>query len=82
MLALSGLFRQWALNENKFKPEQRTELIAFSADLEELAQWAGEGWRASDPSLDAPFLRFLARWVLDRSCVIKLEHTKHWLVSR
>ncbi len=79
MLALSGMFRQWAIGKNTFKPEQRTELIAFSADLEELARWAGEGWRASDPSFDAPLLRFLARSVLRHSSIIRLEHAKHWL---
>jgi hypothetical protein len=79
MLALAGLFRQWAIGKNPFNPEQRTMLIAFSADLEELAQWAGQEWRASDPSFETPMLTFLARWVLSRSCVIKLEHAKHWL---
>ena len=79
MLALAGLFRQWAIGKNTFKAEQRTELIAFSADLEELARWAGPGWSASDPSFDAPMLRFLARRMLRHSCVIKLEHAKHWL---
>lgn len=27
MLALAGLFRQWAIGKNTFKPEQRTFLI-------------------------------------------------------
>jgi hypothetical protein len=40
MIALSGLFRQWALYESKFSPEQRTRLMACSADLERPAQWA------------------------------------------
>lgn len=79
MLALSGLFRQWAIGKNTFKPEQRTELMAMSADFEELAQWAGEGWRASNPSNEASMLRFFARRVLQLSSVIKLEHAKHWL---
>lgn len=79
MLALAGLCRQWAIGKNKFKPEQRTQLIALSADFEELAQWAGEGWRASDPSNEASMLRFFARRVLHNSSVIKLEHAKHWL---
>ena len=38
MLALSGLFRQWAVGKNTFSPERRTKLIAISADLEELAK--------------------------------------------
>jgi hypothetical protein len=28
MIALSGLYRQWAIYEEKFSPEQRTKLIA------------------------------------------------------
>jgi hypothetical protein len=79
MIALSGLFRQWALYESKFSPEQRTRLMACSADLERLAQWVGEGWRASDPPQEMPMLAFLAKWVRERSTVIKLEHAKHWL---
>jgi hypothetical protein len=79
MLVLAGLFRQWAIGKNIFKPEQRTQLIAISADMEELAQWAGEGWRASDPSNEASVLRFLARRALRDTSVIKLEHAKHWL---
>ena len=79
MLALAGLFRQWAISQNTFKPEQRTQLIALSADFEELAQWAGEGWRAFDPSNEMSMLRFLARRVLRHGCVVKLEHAKHWL---
>jgi hypothetical protein len=73
MLALAGLFRQWAIGTNDFKPEQRTGLIAFSAVLEELAQWAGNGWQASDPSFDMSVLRFIARRVLAHSCAIKLD---------
>ena len=79
MLTLAGLFRQWAIGKNTFGPEQRTKLITLSADFEELAQWAGERWRASDPSNEASLLRFFARWELNHSCVIKLEHAKHWL---
>ena len=79
MLALAGLCRQWAIGRNRFNPEQRTELIAMSADFEELAQWAGEGWRASDPSDENSVLRFLARRVLRQSSVIKLKHAKYWL---
>ena len=79
MVALSGLFRQWALYETKFTPEKRTRLIAWSADLERLAEWVGEGWRASDPSPEMPVLAFLARWVRKHNNVIQLEHAKHWL---
>ena len=50
MVILSGLFRRWALYDTTYSPDFRTELIGYSADLEQLAQWAGEGWRAADPS--------------------------------
>ena len=79
MVALSGLFRQWALYETRFTPEKRTRLIAWSADLERLAEWVGEKWRASDPSPEMPLLVFLARWVRKHNNVIQLEHAKHWL---
>jgi hypothetical protein len=79
MIALSGIFRVWALYDPKLSPEQRTELIGYSADFEALAQWAGEGWRASDPSGAMPVFTLLARRARSRSSVIKLEHAKHWL---
>jgi len=79
MIALSGLYRQWAIYETRFTPEQRTKLIAWSADLERLAEWVGERWQASGPSPEMPMLTFLAKWVRERSTVIKLEHAKHWL---
>ena len=43
MLALSGLFRQWALYEKRFTPEQRTALIAWSADLEDWRDGPAKG---------------------------------------
>ena len=79
MIALSGLYRLSALYDPQWRPEQRTELIGYSADLEELAQWVGEGWRASDPSGAAPICMFLARRARRRRSVIKLEHARHWL---
>jgi hypothetical protein len=43
MIALSGICRLLALYDRGWTPEQRTELIGFSADFEELAEWVGEG---------------------------------------
>jgi len=77
MIALSGLFRLWALYSPKLSPEQRTELIGYSADFEALAQWAGEGWRAADPSCEMPAHKILARRARSRSSIIKLEHDGH-----
>ena len=79
MIALSGLYRRWAIYETRFSPEQRTRLIAWSADLERLAEWVGEGWRAPASLPEMPMLKFLANWVRGRSTVIKIEHAKHWL---
>jgi hypothetical protein len=79
LIALSGLFRLWALYSPKLSPEQRTEVIGFSADFEALAHWVGESWRASDPSGAMPVFTLLARRARNRRSIIKLEHAKHWL---
>jgi len=76
---LSGIFRRWALYDTTISPDFRTELIGYSADFEQLARWAGERWRAADPSDALPVLRMLIRRACKRSSVIKLEHAKHWL---
>lgn len=50
MLALSGLFRRWALYEDGLDPSTCTRLICWSADYEDIAEWVGSDWVASDPS--------------------------------
>jgi len=80
MVALSGLYRRWALYEVHFTPEQRTALMAWSADFECIAAWVGKGWRApasasSEPSL----LQFLARLERKVNLPIELRHARHWL---
>jgi hypothetical protein len=79
MVALAGICRLTALYDPHWTPEQRTEWMCFSADFEQLAEWAGKGWRASNPSGAAPACMFLARRARNRRSVIKLEHAKHWL---
>ena len=37
MVALSHMFQRWAIDEENIEPENRTELIQWSADLERLA---------------------------------------------
>ena len=75
MVALSGMYRRWALYEAALTPEQRTELIAASADLERIANWVGRGWRASNPTLgETHVLKFLARLERDASGVIDFQH--------
>ena len=79
MIAISGICRLAGLYDPHWTPEQRTEWIGYSADLEQLAEWVGKGWRAPNPSGAAPVCTFLARRARDRRSVIKLEHAKHWL---
>jgi len=80
MIALSGMYRRWAIYETRFTPEQRTTLMAWSADLERIAAWVGECWRAPPSSSpDMPLLKFLAKLERDASRVINLQHARHWL---
>jgi hypothetical protein len=78
MIALSGMFRRWAIYEVGFTPEQRTGLITWSADLERIAEWVGAGWRAADPP-ERPLLRILARCERDSINVISLQHVRQYL---
>ena len=80
MIALSGMFRRWAIYEPTFSPEQRTELMTWSADYERIAAWVGKGWRAPpSPSPDIPLYKFIARLERDASGAINMQHAKHWL---
>lgn len=78
MIALSGMFRRWAIYEEGFTSEQRTGLIAWSADFERLAVWVGKGWRAANPP-EKPLLKFIATLERNASRAINLQHAKHWL---
>jgi len=78
MVALSGMFRRWAIYEAGFTPEQRTGLMAWSADFERLAVWVGKGWRAANPP-EKPLLKFMATLERDASRAINLQHAKQWL---
>jgi hypothetical protein len=60
MVALSHMFQRWAIDEENIEPENRTELIQWSADLERLAGWVGESWRAVAPSSEMPLVKFIA----------------------
>ena len=77
MIALSGMFRRWALYE-QFSPENRTGLMLWSADFERIAAWVDEGWRATDPP-ERPLLRFLATLERNASRAINMQHVKHWM---
>ena len=78
MIALSGMFRRWAIYEAGFTPEQRTGLMAWSADFERLADWVGKSWRAANPP-ERPLLKFIAKLERDASRPINLQHARHWL---
>jgi hypothetical protein len=79
-IALSGMWRRWAIYETGFTPEQRTGLMTWSADFEHIAAWAGKGWRAPpSSSSETSLLQFLARLERDASRAINLQHAKHWL---
>jgi hypothetical protein len=45
MLALSEMYERWALFEENISPDWRTKLIQWSADYEQIAEYAGEDWR-------------------------------------
>jgi hypothetical protein len=60
MIALSGLFRRWAVHVEGISPEHRTRLIQYSADYERIAAWVGNRWRASNPSDRPPVTKFIA----------------------
>jgi hypothetical protein len=68
MVILAETFVQWALEETKFSPAQRTGLMQFGVDYETLAVWVGPGWKAANPT-DAPNpLRDLAELVRNPEC--------------
>jgi len=80
MVALSGMFRRWAVYEPAFTPEQRTGLMMWSADLERIAAWVGKDWRSPPSSCpDMPLLKFIAKLEREASGAISLQHAKHWL---
>jgi hypothetical protein len=60
LIALSGMFRRWAIHEADLEPELRTEFIMHSADFERIAEWVGPHWRAADPSDEPSMLVSMA----------------------
>jgi hypothetical protein len=78
MIVLSGMFRRWAVYEPRLTPEQRTGMIGWSADLEQIAAWVGKGWQAPDPP-ERSLFKLMARLEQEASGVINIAHAKHWL---
>ena len=65
MVALSEMYEDWALNEEKLDPDQRTKVILWSADYERIAEHVGPGWKASAPEEPPDLIAFLARWAMN-----------------
>jgi len=74
MVALSGMFRRWAIYETGdwVTPSRRTGLIKWSADLERIAEWVGEGWKASEPSEEPSLIKHMACCERQTSSVVDL----------
>lgn len=68
MIALSGLFREWALWDRKFTPSERTNVICWSADMDRVAEHVGANWRASQP--EGSLVHSMASNVLRKASVI------------
>jgi hypothetical protein len=76
MVALSGMFRRWAIRERSTTPEQNTRLIEWSADFERLAEWVGPKWCASDPSDEPDILKFMATLERRHSNVVSFDDVR------
>jgi hypothetical protein len=75
MIALSGLFRRWALYDPSVTPDYATQLIKWSSDYERLAEWFGPGWKPEDTfdwAERIPFTKFVAQIEIEDSRVIPL----------
>jgi hypothetical protein len=75
MIALSGLFRRWALYDPDITPERATELIKWSSDFERLSKWLGPDWKpkpSADPIERMLFTKWLARVEIESSQPIPL----------
>jgi hypothetical protein len=73
MVALSGAFRRWALYDPIITPEWATELIKYSCDLEQIAEWVGPSWKPEGTcncEERLPFIKFIAQMELQHSQVI------------
>ena len=76
MVALSGLFRRWAIYGTTTTPEQNTRLIEWSADFERLAEWVGRQWRAANPDTPPSLVKFLATTERSTSNVVPLDEMR------
>ena len=60
LVGLSDMFARWAIWDEGLKPESRTRLIQLSSDYEQIAAFAGEGWRAERTESPPPLIVFAA----------------------
>ena len=72
MIALSGLFRRWAVYEC-LTPERRTRTMMWSADFEEIAKWVGIGWRPTEANSGDEMLKSLAMAARHHSIVVWVD---------
>jgi hypothetical protein len=75
MLALAEMYERWALTEENVSGEQRTKLIQWSSDYEQIAEFIGPGWRASNPESPPGLIAFLAKQEASARGLYKVHET-------
>ncbi len=73
MIALAGLFENWAFNEPSLADDQRTRFLQWSADYERISAFCGEGWRASGEEASNGLIAFMARRALAHPAREKIQ---------
>lgn len=81
MVALSGMFRRWALYEEANTPEQATKCILWSSDYERLAKWVGPDWQPEVSPDPVPLMKFLAILEIRHSRSIPLDQARALLAD-
>jgi hypothetical protein len=59
--ALAALFHEWAFHDSNLNPDQRTQVLLWSIDYENLANYCGPDWRAPNPGSEPDARQFIAR---------------------
>lgn len=59
--ALAQLFYEWAFHEPNLNADQRTQVLLWSIDYENLASHCGPNWHAPNPGIDTSVRQFVAR---------------------
>jgi hypothetical protein len=80
MIALSGLFRRWALYDPSVSPENATQLIILSSDYERIAEWVGPQWKPEETfgwAERIPLAKFIAQIEIEGSQVIPISEFRN-----